>query len=316
MVSPRGLRNAAMGEGQTMTATSSGRAWAMGAGALAVLCGCLLLLMLGAPARMPLMNAAALAIGLVVARIGMVLIPANGRTADLLLLVAGAALPLTALMGEQAQGVPRWVVVAGITIQPGLILVPLLALGLALRPNLITATAVGLAALGTALQPDLGTAAMLLCGTAAAAFKVRSIVSLGASLMALAGAATALVRPAELPPARFVEHVVASAIAAGVGPATIALAGVVLMFLPALIVRRTAASATSAACTGVWAAGLIAALLGSYPTPVIGFGGSAIVGYLLSLALLTAAPAAAPARVPHSPVDADEGVDHASLRLA
>ena len=33
----------------------------------------------------------------------------------------------------------------------------------------------------------------------------------------------------------------------------------------------------------IWAAVVLAAALGNYPTPLVGYGGSAIVGYLLSL---------------------------------
>jgi hypothetical protein len=37
---------------------------------------------------------------------------------------------------------------------------------------------------------------------------------------------------------------------------------------------------------GCWSAVLAAAALGNYPTPLVGYGGSAVLGYLLSVSLL------------------------------
>jgi hypothetical protein len=48
----------------------------------------------------------------------------------------------------------------------------------------------------------------------------------------------------------------------------------------------------------VWMAAVLAAALGNYPTPVVGYGGSAIVGYLLSLGLLPARRAGLAVQVP------------------
>ena len=39
----------------------------------------------------------------------------------------------------------------------------------------------------------------------------------------------------------------------------------------------------------VWSGIMVAAALGNYPTPLVGYGGSAVLGYLLSLAALPAA---------------------------
>ena len=37
---------------------------------------------------------------------------------------------------------------------------------------------------------------------------------------------------------------------------------------------------------GVWCTALAAAALGNYPTPLVGYGGSAILGYCVSVAML------------------------------
>ena len=283
---------------------------------IAVLLGCALLILLGAPARMPMMNFAALLIGLAGARILRFGQGADARFADAAILAAAVVLPATALLGPQADGVARWLVVAGVTVQPGLILVPLIAIGLAARPNGWRAAAVAIAALGTALQPDLGTAAMLACGTAAAAVTTRSRVAGFAALLALAGAAAAWARAVALPPVPFVEQVLPAAMQAGLATAVLALAGIIAMFVPAGLAPGGLRRGTNGACAAVWLAGLAAALIGPYPTPVIGFGGSAILGYLLSVGMLTREPQASAAIAGQAPGDREPDNGIANLRPA
>lgn len=268
-----------------MERETPGRAGVLIAAAAAVLCGCCLLLALQAPVRMPLMNAAALLIGLVAAQLLWLLRGASRALGDGVLLAAALALPATALFGSETDGVARWINVAGLTIQPAMILVPVVVIGFASAPTILRLAALGLAALGVGMQPDLGAAAMLLSGTGAIAWRARSVPATIGLLLALAGTALAWLRPADLPPARYVEQVLEAAMLAGPVPATLALLGVILLFLPAFLMRRAAAAPLTAAFAGVWAGGLVAALAGSYPTPVLGFGGSAVLGYLLSVGL-------------------------------
>jgi hypothetical protein len=88
-----------------------------------------------------------------------------------------------------------------------------------------------------------------------------------------------------LPPVPFVEAVLASAWAAGGVPMVVAAMGLAFLFAPAL--QATAPIHSRACFAAVWGSALTASLIGPYPTPVLGFGGSAIVGYLLSVRLLT-----------------------------
>lgn len=264
--------------------------WAWVAAAAAVAIGSLLLLTLGAPQRMPLVNLAALIVGLAAA----LLAGPRGRAAtplkDALVVAAAAAIPAVALFGAQTDGVARWVVVAGLTLQPALIVVPLVALSFAVRPRPARVVAVGVAALGCALQPDLGAAAMLAAAVLATALVICSPGASAAALLALAGLAAAASRPVGLLPVPFVEQVVPAALAAGAVPAALALIGMVMLFVPALLLHRSAPPHVTAAFAGTWLGALLAALLGPYPTPVIGFGGSAILGYLLSVACLARPP--------------------------
>jgi hypothetical protein len=118
-----------------MTSRMRGARLARAAAIAAVLLGCVLLVLLGAPARMPAMNLAAMLVGLASGQTFRLVPVAGGRMGDIASLAAALVLPATALLGPQADGVARWLVVGGLTIQPSLILVPPIALALARRPN-------------------------------------------------------------------------------------------------------------------------------------------------------------------------------------
>ena len=261
--------------------------WAWLAAGAAVALGSLLLWTLGAPQRMPLVNLAALPVGLAAALLIRALERAAIAIKNMLVLAAAAAILAVAMFGAQADGIARWVVVAGLTLQPSLIVVPLVALAFAVRPRPARVAAVGVAALGCALQPDLGAAAMLVAAVLAAALVIRSAAAGAAALLAVAGLAAAAMRPVGLPPVPFVEQVVPAALAAGAVPAALALIAMAILFAPALLLHRSAPPRVLAAFAALWLAALLAALLGPYPTPVLGFGGSAVLGYLLSVACLT-----------------------------
>lgn len=252
---------------------------------LAVGIGCLLLVSLDAPARMPIINGAAFLVGMAASAVLLAAMRRSPRTGDLLLCLAGAVVPLVALLGERADGVARWVVLSGLTIQPALIMAPLVAVGFASSPRPARAAAVAVAATGCVLQPDLGAASMLASGVTATALVTRSGQAAAAAVIALAGVALCAIRPVSLPPVPFVEQIVPTAFAAGAAPTILALGGIAAMFLPAVILRNEVRNVALAAWSAAWAGGLVAALLGPYPTPVIGFGGSAVVGYIVSAAL-------------------------------
>lgn len=257
----------------------------------AVAAGCALLVALGAPPRMPIMNGAALLIGLV----GVAAIWACGRagastrTGDIALLIASALIPLTALIGPQANGVARWLVVGGLTIQPALIVVPLIAVGLALCPSWIRCVSAIVAAAGLAMQPDPACAIMLLLGVVVVLreAKGRTARTWIAVVATAIGTSVAIARNVALPPVPFVEGVIPDAFQAGLLPILLAVAAIMLMLSPA-VTRRP--RAPHFAFLAVWIAGVAAALIGPYPTPVLGFGGSAVLGFVLSAGLLALGP--------------------------
>jgi hypothetical protein len=259
-------------------------AWAVAA----VGAGCALLEVMGAPPRMILVNGAALLVGL--AGIMLVVICRRAELSELMgniaLLGAGALVPLTAFAGPEVRGVARWLVIGGLTIQPALIVVPVVALGVALRPSAIRIAAAVVAALGLATQPDPGGAAMLLFGLAAPlVLKARRrAIDLVGPVAAAVALAVAQARTVPLPTVPFVEHVIQDALRSGPLAAMLALAAALLVLAPA-IARR--AREPQLAFLGVWIGAMAAALFGPYPSPVIGFGGSGVLGYVFSAGLLT-----------------------------
>ena len=123
----------------------------------------------GAPLSYLAINAAALAIGLlavgVLTEAGRLWRIAGGAVA-----VALACLILfTALFGVSADGATRWISAGGILLQPGLFLVPVVALGFARARDAASLLAVLIAALALAMQPDRAMAGALVAGTAALA---------------------------------------------------------------------------------------------------------------------------------------------------
>ncbi len=235
------------------------------------------------------MNLAALTIGLVLVMIGIALKRAGaGRTtADLLLIAVGTVIPLTALLGAQSDGVARWLIVAGVTVQPALILVPPLVVAFALRASAARTAAIGIASAGVALQPDPAAAAMLALGVACALVRMpRSAAAITALGFACAGLAVAIAGAIALPPVPFVEGVLPLAFQSGAAASVAAVAAITLLFIPAFIGRGAIPLAARLAYAGVWAAAIVASVVGAYPTPVAGYGGSAVLGYILSVGIL------------------------------
>jgi cell division protein FtsW (lipid II flippase) len=252
----------------------------------AIVAGCALLAALGAPLRMPLMNLAALLIGLCILallrHIARFELPGAARNCG----VAALALtvPATALFGNEIDGAARWMVVAGITVLPAMIVVPVVALAFAARVSWWSAGAVAIAAAGVALQPDASAAAMLFLGTAAALSGSPTRLVVASCAFSACALGVSVVRAPALPPVRFVESVAVDALAAGPVTAALLIVGAALVFAPAVIDRRYRPVALSFA--GVWLGAFAASLAGAYPTPVLGFGGSAVLGYMLSIGLL------------------------------
>lgn len=261
------------------------RALGIACAAGAVALGLFYLTLAGAPLRYLGINVGALAIGLAMsAMLGSV--PGDGRrwTGGTTIAIA-VALLATALLGTKAEGVARWVYVAGLVVQPSLILLPVTLVAFA-RDRTATATVgVVAAALAIALQPDRAMAGMLVLGLVVLAALRRDRFVTVALAAAVAGFAATLARADALPAMPYVERVLSSSFDAHLAAGVAVWTGSALLLVPAIVGwrRDTENRAAYATFGAVWLAAILAAAVGNYPTPLVGYGGSAIIGYVLSL---------------------------------
>lgn len=262
----------------------------------------------GAPARYIGVNVAALLVGLVA--FATVSVPAwrIGPGASLVLPSLGALLLATALFGAEVDGASRWVTVGPLNLQVSLLVLPAMLVLFSRDRRWTGVAGLVLAALALALQPDRAMAAALTSGLAAITLVRRDRAVLISLAAAAAAAAVTLARPDELPAVPYVDRIFYTSFDVHPLVGLAVAAGAVLLVVPALSGRRRGgvAAETRLGFAAVWSTVALAAALGNYPTPLVGYGGSAIVGYLLSLAVLSPAPVMAARRRPRT----SSGVTH------
>ena len=268
----------------------------------------------GAPARLLLINAVALGMGFVLLVLAKLLAPAAALRGPLLL--ASSLLLLgTALGGVATEGASRWLSIGGLAVQPGLILVPILVTAFGARADRWSVGAVTIAALAIALQPDRGVAAMLLAGVAVVALRRPEPKQLAVGSAAFAGFVATLLQPDTQGAMPYVDQILYTSFAVSPVAGLAVWAGVALMIVPAFIMRQTGPAASVAAFYALWAAGILAAAVGNYPTPLVGYGASAIIGYLLGLAPLAKSASTMPAACEGAASDFNNPRDGSQLRF-
>lgn len=278
--------------------------------------GFLFMAMAGAPASYLAMNGAAFALGLLTlgalreaGRLGVV--PAGAISLSL-----SGALLLVSLMGVSAEGVTRWLAVGGVLLQPSLIVIPALALNLARSRDGLSVLAVIIAALALALQPDRAMAGALASAMAALALARHDrgvVVALAAALLAFA---VTMIRPDASPAMPYVDQIFFSSFAVHPLAGLAVTGGAALLLAPALVglARDPGHRPFHAVFGAVWLAVIAAAALGNYPTPLVGYGGSAILGYLISLIGLPAR--AETAKVGERGTEEEAAAENGSLRAS
>lgn len=266
---------------------SQPRRFAILCAAGAVLLGFAYMAAAGAPVRYFAVNAGAFLLGLVAlaAKSGARL----GPVVTGLFAVGMAAILLSvSLAGVAADGVSRWVRVGGVILQPSLILVPVLLLGFVRLRSLLSALALLIAALALALAPDRAMAGALVAGLAIVAASRRGWLELATLAAASIALAVTLISPDPSPAAAFVDQILFSSFDVHPAAGLAVWGGTLLLILPALVgVRRDPENRLAYAVLGaIWLAVVAAAALGNFPTPLVGYGGSAILGYLIGLIAL------------------------------
>jgi len=249
--------------------------------------GLLYMAQAGAPAIYLVVNALALLMG--AAAVGLRWM--SGRDADLpgqVNLILGLTLLATALFGTQADGAARWVRVGGLSVQTSLIVLPPMLVAFARRRDSHATLGMVIAALALAIQPDRAMAGILASALAVLAVFSRDPRVLVPFLSAATAFGATLLRPDTLPAVPYVDQVLFTAFGVGVFAGIAVLGGAFLLIVPSVLGWKADRHTPEPHIIFgvVWLGTIVASAVGNYPTPVVGYGGSAVLGYALSLALL------------------------------
>ncbi|MBY0392874.1 MAG: hypothetical protein K2Q27_06385 [Novosphingobium sp.] len=248
-----------------------------------------------ASSSMILVNIVSLGVGLALLAGAAVWQGLHERGRAIVAIIIAGLLVLTNMFGVSSHGVVRWVAVGPLMVQSSLILLPGLLMMFARSATAAGTAALVVAAGAVAMQPDRAMAGAMFAGMAMLWLLHRNrdvALVLAASAF---GLVITLVRADSLPPVRFTEGVFTQTWQVHPLLGIAVASGGALLLLPAAAfgTRRRDGVRQCAVFGVVWLAIILAAVIGNYPTPLVGYGGSAIVGYLLSACML---PPRQPAR--------------------
>ena len=249
--------------------------------------GLLYLAAAGAPAIQLAVNGLALVMGLALFAV----IPSFGRPPRLpkgIAVLVGGLLLTTALFGASVEGASRWISIGGLSLQISLIVLPAMLVVFARSRDLLSTIGMVLGAVALALQPDRAMAGVLVCALAALGTYRQDRWVVSALVVAVIGFTTTLIRPDSLPAVPYVDRILYTAFEVHAMVGTAVVGGALLLIVPAIAGRRIDPKngEVYAVFGTVWLSVVAAAALGNYPTPVVGYGGSAILGYAFSLSFL------------------------------
>ncbi|WP_438728379.1 hypothetical protein ACR9YC_13130 [Parasphingorhabdus sp. DH2-15] len=237
----------------------------------------------GAPQTMIIVNIAATLLGIILAIGAILSIRMTKRFAILAALIASLTLLATALFGYAIEDARRWILMGPFFVQTSLILLPSIALCFARSQNLWTLLAICAAGLAVAIQPDRAMAAMLSGTAIIICCKKASSMTITAAIFCSIAFMATLLQPDRLPAVPFVDHILWTAFDVH---ATLGLSlwfGCLIMICPVLLLPRANRTIVHYIFASSWLIIIASAALGAYPTPMLGYGASAIIGYFLSL---------------------------------
>lgn len=252
---------------------------------LATALGLVYMSMAGAPVSHLVMNVCALMLGFLTVGIGATGARIGSLRWGTVSILLGAMLMLTSLFGSSAEGATRWISMGGLSVQTSLLIVPLLAIVFARQRTILTTSAIVLTSLALAIQPDRGMAAALAAGMAALAFaKPERNVVIAASV-SCGGFMATMLQTDTLPTMAYGDRIFFSSFAVHPLAGIAVWAGAALLFAPAIagVLSRRLDREVFFVFGVMWSSIAVAAALGNSPTPIVGYGGSAIIGYVVCM---------------------------------
>lgn len=241
----------------------------------------------GAPTIYLAVNALSLVMGLALFAV----IPSTGlasRLSDGVVVVLGGLLLATALFGVSVEGASRWIRVGGLSLQISLVVLPAMLVAFARSRDLLSTIGMIMAAVALALQPDRAMAGVLAAALAVLAMYRQDRYVASTLAVALVGFTITMIRPDSLPAVPYVDQILYTSfqVHALVGIAVVG--GALLLTVPAITGQWIDPKnrEVHGVFGTVWLGMVVAAALDNYPTPLVGYGGSAILGYALSLSFL------------------------------
>jgi cell division protein FtsW (lipid II flippase) len=232
-------------------------------------------------------NALSLVMGLAL----FAMIPSTGlalRLSGGVLVAFGGLLLATALFGVSVEGASRWIRVAGLSLQISLVVLPAMLVAFARGRGLLATIGMILAAVALALQPDRAMAGALAAALAVLAIYRQDRWVFSAFAVSVAGFAITMTRPDSLPAVPYVDQILYTAFLVHPLAGLVVVGGALLLIVPAIAGLRSDPQnrEVHAVFGAMWLGVVAAAALGNYPTPLVGYGGSAILGYALSLSFM------------------------------
>lgn len=253
-------------------------------GSVAAGLGVLHLTVAGAPTHYAIVNVAALGLGYVLWRVAPM---AAARSEGGAVLLLPVLLLTTTLWGAEVNGASRWTSVGPLTLQVSLITVPAVILLYARSPDATGTAGILVSAYALAAQPDRAMAAVLVAGTSIIVLDRPSRLSVLATSGAALSFGATMLQPDTVPAVLYVERVLFTAFEVHKLLGIAVVIGGLTLLVPTLCALRDGPDRRVLLAFGAsWAALITASALGNYPTPLVGYGGSAVLGYLLSTALL------------------------------
>jgi hypothetical protein len=277
-------------EARTTSISAHPRTFGLLCGALAVVTGCGYMLAAGAPRRYVLVNLSALVLGAIAWAALRRAAGSRFVSSSRLIVALALVLLLTAVFGAGIEGAARWVTIGPISLQVSLVILPLMTVLYARRPDVTSTAAMIIAAFALAVQPDRAMAGVLTSGLLGVVIARRDAHSIASGAAAACAFGWSLLTPDRPALAPFVDKVLYTAFDLHPLAGAAVLSGAAALILPAVAgLRQASDRGVLLAFGGGWSGVVLASALGNYPTPLVGYGASAVLGYFLSVSLLPSA---------------------------